>query len=403
MRTGANPDVPLWVHRPSGALGVEYSREMVAPTRAEGEPYERGQPELDPKGMRVFVGSSDWGLYALEAASGRAIWRFETLGFVQCEPLYDPGEDVVYFGSNDGALYKVAAADGRLIWRFSTNAEVARRPVLLGGLLYVVNANDTVLALKPSTGQLVWSRHRAPAMGMETAGYSGPLVWRDKVYLGFSDGNVAAFDKKTGDDRWPTVDLAAEAEEMLGELPQYLDVDTTPVAGVVDAQPVVYVGSYVGGVHALDADSGGPVWHNPAVAGVTELMAWEQPGHPISGGSTMNVPPRRLLIACTGTTGLWALNPSTGEEVWRKTLPRGGVSAPVAVEGALAVSASQLGVFLVSPIDGGIIDGIHVTDGVSMQPAAFGSRLFVVTNGRRLLSVHVAGPRRVEALVGPGI
>jgi outer membrane protein assembly factor BamB len=223
------------------------------------------------------------------------------------------------------------------------------------------------------------------------------LVWREKVYVGFSDGNVAAFDSRTGDDRWPTVDLAAEAEDMLGELPQYLDVDTTPVPGVVAAQPVVYVGSYAGGVHALDAESGAQVWANPAVAGVTELMLWKQPGHPVSPGSVVNVPPRSLLIACTGTTGLWALNPQTGEEVWRQSLPRGGVTAPVVIEGALAVSASQLGLFLLSPIDGGLIDGIDVTDGVSMRPAAHGSRLFVVTNGRRFLSVHVAGPKPIRS------
>jgi len=397
LRTGANPDAPQWVHRPNGALDVEYTEPIVAATRAEGEPYERGQPEIDPEGLRVFVGSSDWGLYALDAPTGRVLWRFETLGFVQCEPLYDRREDVVYFGSNDGALYKVAARDGRLIWRFSSNAEVSRRPVLSGGLLYVVNANDTVMALRPATGQIVWSRHRAPAAGMETAGYSGPLVWREKVYVGFSDGNVAAFDSRTGDDRWPTVDLAAEAEDMLGELPQYLDVDTTPVPGVVAAQPVVYVGSYAGGVHALDAESGAQVWANPAVAGVTELMLWKQPGHPVSPGSVVNVPPRSLLIACTGTTGLWALNPQTGEEVWRQSLPRGGVTAPVVIEGALAVSASQLGLFLLSPIDGGLIDGIDVTDGVSMRPAAHGSRLFVVTNGRRFLSVHVAGPKPIRS------
>jgi outer membrane protein assembly factor BamB len=392
LRTGANPEVPLWVHHPSWAMDLEYSRNVVARTRREGEPYERGQPELDIRGRRVFVGSSDHGLYALRATDGHELWRFETLGFVQCEPLYDPNEDVVYFGSNDGALYKVSAATGQLLWRFFSNAEVARRPVLYRGVLYVVNANDTAMAIRARSGKLVWSRHRAPAMGMETAGYSGPLVWRGKVYVGFSDGNVAAFDAQSGDDRWPAVDLAAEAEELLGELPQYLDVDTTPVAGEVDAQPVVFVGSYVSGVHALDAETGGTVWHNPTVAGVTELLLWQQPAHPSAPHSGATLPARELLIAATGTTGLWALDPQTGQEVWRRSLPRGGVSAPVPVAGALAVSASQLGLFLVSPIDGQVIDGIHMQDGASMTPAAFGRRLFVVSNGGLFLGIHLLAP-----------
>ena len=227
---------------------------------------------------------------------------------------------------------------------------------------------------------------------METAGYSGPLLWRNKVYLGFSDGNVAAYDARTGDDRWPAVDLAAAAEQTLGELPQYLDVDTTPVAGTVDEQPVVYLGSYVGGVHALDADTGAPVWHNSAVAGVTELLLWRQPARRTSGDPVQELPERRLLIAAAGTSGLWGLSPETGQEVWRRTLPRGGVSRPIPVAGALVMSTSQLGLFLVSPISGQVIDGIHMTDGASMTPIAFGRRLFVMSNGGRFLAVHVAAP-----------
>ena len=111
VRLGANPEVPLWTHRPSWSLAVVYRRSVMDRSRAVGEPYERGQPEIDPQGRRVFVGSSDRGLYAVRAEDGMVLWRFETLSFVQCAPLYDPREDVVYFGSNDGALYKVSARD----------------------------------------------------------------------------------------------------------------------------------------------------------------------------------------------------------------------------------------------------------------------------------------------------
>jgi outer membrane protein assembly factor BamB len=384
--------VPSWVHRPSFSLALAYSKALVAPSRREGEPYERGQPEIDARHRRVFVGSSDRGLYALRADDGSLVWRFETLGFVQCAPLYDPVENVVYFGSNDGALYRVAADDGRLLWRFASNAEISQRPVLSDGVLYVVNANDTVLALDPKTGQALWTQHRTPAMGMEVAGYSGPLVWRGKVYAGFSDGTVAAFDAKTGSERWAPVDLAAEAEQTLGEVPQYFDVDTTPVADVIDAGPAVFVGSYAGGLFALDADTGTQIWSNPSVGGVTELLLWQQPAHRPRTGIGPDLPGRKILIAATGTSGLWGIDPDSGQEIWRRALPRGGVTAPVPVAGALLVSASQLGLFLVSPLDGRLIDGVHTGEGVSMSPAAFGNRAFLLTNGGRFLSLHVAPP-----------
>src|SRR5262245_40964839 len=130
LRNGANPEVPLWVHHASGSLRVAYKEPLVAASRRTGEPYERGQAELDTVHRRVFVGSSDRGMYAIQADTGETLWRFETMGFVQTAPLYVPEEDVLYFGSNDGALYKVEAKSGKLLWRFSSNAEILKRPVL---------------------------------------------------------------------------------------------------------------------------------------------------------------------------------------------------------------------------------------------------------------------------------
>lgn len=390
LSTPANPELPTWVHRPSWSMTTVYHTPLNAPSRHETEPYERGRPELDIQSRRVFVGSSDRGLYALRAEDGGVLWRFETLGVVQCEPLYDPQEDVVYFGSNDGALYKVRAVDGALLWRFATNAEVARRPVLIGSTVYAVNANDTVLALDRRTGQRKWSQHRTPALGMEVAGYAGPLVWRGLVYAGFSDGTVTAYDAATGVERWQPVDLSAEAEEALGDVPRYLDVDTTPVPSIIDESPVVYVGSYEGGVYALDADNGSKVWQRPEVTGVSELVAWQQPGRAAASGSSE--PPRALLFASSGTTGLWALDPRTGEDVWHRPLPDGGVSAPVPIAGALLVSTTLHGLYLMSPIDGSVIDGIHTGAGFSMSPAAYGLRAFILSNSGALLSLHVTPP-----------
>ena len=387
LRSGAHPDLPPFVTRPNGALNVIYERSVLAESRRVGEPYERGQAELDRGGKRVFVGSSDRGLYALRVEDGSVLWRFETLGFVQCAPLYDPSEDVVYFGSNDGALYKVQARDGKLLWRFMTSAEVGRRPVLSGGTLFVANANDTILALDPKTGALRWHQHRTPAMGMEVAGYSGITLFRGKLYSGFSDGNVIAFDPATGAERWQPVDLAAEVEAQTGEAPRYLDVDTTPVPDTLATGPVVFVASYAGGVFALDAETGTQVWSNPGVQGVAELVLWTQVARRDPPASA-----RHLLIASSGTSGLWALDPETGAEVWRRSLPSGGVSAPVALSGALLVSTTRLGIFLISPLGGDLIDGIHMADGSAMTPAAEGTRAFVLTNGGSLMALRVTPP-----------
>ncbi|NRA33333.1 MAG: PQQ-binding-like beta-propeller repeat protein [Polyangiaceae bacterium] len=389
---GANPEVPNWVHRPSYSLQLLYKTNILASSRQVGEPYERGRPELDIAHRRVFVGSSDRGLYAIRVEDGSTIWRFETMGAVQCEPLYDPKEDVVYFGSNDGALYKAHAKDGKLIWRFYSRAEVARQPVLEGGTLYFANANDTFLAIDAKTGKKLWSQHHAPALGMEIAGHAGPTVWKGRVYAAYSDGTVTAYDAKTGTERWRGTDLSGEAEDSLGDIPPYLDADTTPVVGSVEGTAAVFAGHYEGGVFALDARGGQIIWSNPAVRGVTELLMWEQEAH----GETTSDPgetARRILIASSGTSGMWGLDPETGEELWRRDLPEGGTSAMEPILGALLVTTTKQGIFLVSPLDGGVIDGIHTGAGFSGSVAAYGRRAFTVSNEGKLYSLHVSPPK----------
>jgi outer membrane protein assembly factor BamB len=311
---------------------------------------------------------------------------------VQSEPFYDAEEDVVYFGSHDGALYKVRALDGELVWRFNTNSEVARKPLRSGGLLYVVNANDTLMAIEPVSGKLRWSYHRAPALGIEMSGYAGPAVAHGMAYTAFSDGRVSAFDALSGSERW-SIDLAAEAEQTSGELPRQLDVDATPIASRINAGPVVFVASYPGGVFALDAQSGGRLWSNALATGANEMTLWQEPAHaPRDGGPA--IAPRRLLLVSSASTGLWALDVETGQEVWRRPLPEGGLSAVVPAAGALLVATSRYGLFLVSPLDGAVIDGIETSSGFASTPAAFGRRAFAMTNQGVLLSIVIDAPWR---------
>ena len=384
-----NPEVPLWFHRPSGALHVYLDRTLTAPARQVGEDYEHGRPAIAPGPGRLFVGSADRGLYALRAGDGTTLWRFETLGVVQCEPLYDPQYDLVYFGSHDGALYAVHARDGRLAWRFMTGAEVGRQPVIGGpnrSMLFVANGADQLFGLERATGQQIWTVHRTPALGMEIAAHAGPAVDADVVYMAYSDGHVAAYNPNDGSERWTLVDLSAEAEQTLGDAPRYLDVDSTPI---VDDLPngsgkIVYVASYAGGVFALDAKSGSRVWMNEKAVGATELFLWREPAHEPRGHTHTEglplVPAKRVLIASSGVSGLWGLEPGTGRKLWRVPVPEGGITAPAAIAGALLVGTTRYGLFLISPIDGRPIDGIDLGSGFAETPATYGNRGYILSN-----------------------
>ncbi len=401
LRGEAVPENPVWLHRPGGALGVAYRKAITDPAKIADLAYERGRPGLDIRGLRVFVGSQDGGLYAVDARSGDVIWRYQTLGPVQGEPIYDPDEDCVYFGSGDGALYKVKAENGDLLYRFSTNAEIARRAVIDDDTVFITNANDTLVSLDRATGKMRWYQHRTPAFGIEIGGHAGVAVGHGKAFTAFSEGVVMAYATGDGSEQWPTVDLTVEAASPDGQPPQYLDADTTPVLGKVAGTDGLFVAHYEGGVYALEAETGRTLWRNDAVVGVNNLLLWEQPAHPgrerPGGLMGPDAPPRRILIASSGRTGLWGLDPDDrGRILWRKKLPEGGISAPVQVSGAILVTTTRYGIFLVEPTQGAVIDGIEPGNEIAMTPAAHGQHAFVMTNGGVLLALVISPPPGAE-------
>jgi outer membrane protein assembly factor BamB len=399
----ANPEVPGWYHRPSASMDVFAHRTLTVPGRGNGEDWERGRPEIDAAHARVFVGSSDRGLYALRTGDASTLWRFETAGVVQSEPLYDPEMDHVYFGSNDGALYCVRAATGKLVYRFDTGAEVSRKPVRSGETLFFSNASDFVFAIDRRSGKPLWQAHRAPALGMEMSGHSGAAhdPASNLVFMAYSDGHVVAYDGRDGAEKWTPVDLAAEAEQATGDAPRYLDADTTPVLDDHPQGRVVYVSSYASGVFALDAVSGARVWSNDKVVGTTDMMLWSEPAHrPNPNGPDRagpRVPERKLLVASSATFGLTGLDPYTGRVVWRNKLPEGGITAPTAVAGALLVGSSRYGLFLLSPRNGRVIDGFDLNTGFAQTPAAAAGRAYVMTNAGTFLGIAVTPPLPLRA------
>ncbi len=393
-----NPEVPSWYHRPSGSMSLFVHRTLTAPGRANGEDWERGRPEIDAVRDRVFVGSSDHGLYALRAGDGSTIWRFETLNVVQSEPLYDPEMDYVYFGSNDGALYCVSAQTGKMVYRFDTGAEVSRKPVRMGENLFFSNAADFLFSIDRRSGKPRWQVHRTPALGMEISGHSGAALdaRAGLVYMAYSDGHIIAYGAQDGAERWTPVDLSAEAEQSAGEAPRYLDADSTPVLDDHPQGRVVYVSSYAGGVYALDGATGARVWSNDKAVGVTDMALWREGAHTPNPNGPDNdgpmVPERKLLVVSSATFGLSGLDPYTGRVVWRNKLPEGGVTAPVPVAGAIMIGTSRYGLFLLSPRNGKVIDGMDLGTGFAQTPSAYGARAYAMTNAGTFLGVSIAPP-----------
>ena len=70
---------------------------------------------------KVYFGSTDGNLYAVNADSGALRWKFDAKSRIPSSPAV--AEKVVYFGAYDGNFYAVDAATGTLKWKFQTEGE----------------------------------------------------------------------------------------------------------------------------------------------------------------------------------------------------------------------------------------------------------------------------------------
>lgn len=85
-------------------------------------------PEVTPR--RVYIGSPDKHLYAVNAGSGRLEWKLYVGGAVSSAPtLLD---ETLYVGTEDGRLLAVDASERAVRWAFPTGGAVRTKPRALG-------------------------------------------------------------------------------------------------------------------------------------------------------------------------------------------------------------------------------------------------------------------------------
>ena len=77
-------------------------------------------------GNRVFVGSNDRHLYALDFATGKKLWSFTNSEPIESSPLVLNG--TVFVGSGDANLYALNATNGQVLWKFSTGEKIVGAP-----------------------------------------------------------------------------------------------------------------------------------------------------------------------------------------------------------------------------------------------------------------------------------
>jgi len=201
---------------------------------------------------RVFVGSDDGFVYAIDAATGKEAWSFKTEGAVEAPPLVVGG--TVFVGSSDMFLYALDADKGEVRWKYQTAGKVLGAanvsPAAPGGglcawsntaLVIVGSYDNKVHCVEAATGKAAWTFETGSYVNGTPALATGNGTNTLAVVVG-CDGKLRGLDAANGKQR---------AEVEVGE---YI-AGSAAVAG-----SRAYVGHYGNEVACVDIESRKVMW-----------------------------------------------------------------------------------------------------------------------------------------------
>jgi outer membrane protein assembly factor BamB len=151
--------------------------------------------------MTAAQETGEYGLYALDAASGQDRWRYELEEIPQTNAAAKDG--VFYVGSGGELLYAISAT-GQLRWRESAGDRIASSPLVAGGLVVVMTQSYQVIAFDAATGKRRWrNTSGALASGGGTGTFGpAPMIVQGVVYVRGTGGVLRALDAASGRERW---------------------------------------------------------------------------------------------------------------------------------------------------------------------------------------------------------
>jgi outer membrane protein assembly factor BamB len=295
---------------------------------------------------RIFFGSDDGHVYAVEAATGEKAWSFATEDIIEAPPLVHEG--VVYIGSSDFHFYALDAATGSLVWKYETDDQIlggANVVRVVGRTRIVVGCYDNRLyCFDAAGGELVWT--------YETNNYVNgtPAVVDDRIVFGGCDAVLHVVDPARGE---------AAAKIPLGE--------ECHVAGsVAVADGRVYLGHYGNAFVCVDLDRAEvrwtytsprfPFFSSPAIGADRVVFGGRDKqlhcADRADGTPLWTVRTRRKVdgspVICddkvvfgSGDGRLYVVGLSDGRELWSYDIGQSIFSSPAVAAGMIVIGAND--------------------------------------------------------------
>ncbi len=325
----------------------------------------------------VYAESDDSFAYAVNARTGRLIWRTSPVGnTLMGNPLVSHGRVYLSAGSvsfnfanvlryahdphsagrgldiSYNGVYCLSARTGKLRWYFPTAGDAMPTPAYAYHSLYISTGDGDIYAISARTGHKRWKDHVGGIANM-----SSPAVWHHRVYVSLSVvADLYALNAKTGKVLWRG-SIPGATNTGMG------DVSPAVVNGIVVMDAVAQPKRVAGRVtlntlvRAYDARTGRVLWTDRMGRG-PKIPAFKG-GVPMIHGNT-------VYVGSPVTSTYEAINLHTGAVKWVWHVPDAGPAgagrgAPTWYQGTLYISTGPT-VYALNPRSGQVL-GHHEVGG----------------------------------------
>jgi len=305
---------------------------------------------VNVSGTTLFAAASDGVVAAIDARTGRDIWRLNLATPLAAGVGSDGRVASVVTLANE----LVAIVDGREIWREKLTAQAYTAPFVAGGRIFVLTADRAVHAFDGNSGRKLWMQQRpTEPLVLRQAGVL--LAVGDTLVAGLA-GRLTGLNPANGSVRW---EVPIASPRGINDVERLVDL-VGPVSRLND---VVCVRAFQASVGCVNAERGVLLWTKTA------------------DGSVGLDGDERLVFAVESDGKIISWKRVDGEAGWRsEQLRYRGLTAPRVVGRSIAIGDASGFVHLLSREDGALLNRL-TTDGSAIiaTPALVGETLVVVT------------------------
>ena len=181
----------------------------------------------------IYVGSEDSNLHVVNPGTGKALWSYRTGGYIRSSPCIS--DNYVFIGSDDGFLHSVNLSNGRRVWKFQTGTSIRSTPLFLDNLIYFGSEGGDFYCLDLFSSPK-WHFRAKRAIT------SSPAFVDELIVFGSMDGNLYGIDARMGWEVW-----------------RYRFGRGTISSPEIDDKRI-YIGAIDGQIYCIDGESGKEIW-----------------------------------------------------------------------------------------------------------------------------------------------